>query len=114
MFTCSVLRCTNPGAAFTAGSQNLVAGYHEAYVCVEHKALIEAGEPWDMEGHSVLMGRDLAPILDSWSARPSAGSEGFTLTLEIAGQIKPVEVFLMPEEAKTLSSFIDAANNGGG
>ncbi|MET1086963.1 MAG: hypothetical protein ABWY04_07570 [Arthrobacter sp.] len=91
-----------------------MAGYHEAYVCVEHKALMEAGEPWDMEGRWVLMGRDLAPVLDSWSARPSAGSEGFTLTLEIAGQIKPLEVFLMPEEARMLSSFIDAANNDRG
>jgi hypothetical protein len=114
MFTCSVLRCTNLGSAFAAGSQTLVAGYREAYVCAEHKAVIDAGAPWDMEGHTVLMGQDLAPILENWHARPSVGSEGFTLTLEIAGQIKPVEVFLMPTEAMTLSSFIDAANNDGG
>ncbi|WP_285249840.1 hypothetical protein [Pseudarthrobacter sp. fls2-241-R2A-168] len=114
MVTCSVLRCTNPGSAFTVGSQRLVPGYHEAYVCAEHKALIEAGAPWDMEGNLVLMGMDLAPILANWRARPSVGSEGFTLTLEIAGQIKPVEVFLMPSEARTLSSFIDAANSDGG
>jgi hypothetical protein len=63
-----------------------------------------------MEGGNVLMGRDLAPILKNWSARPCVGSEGFTLTLEIAGQIKPVEVFLLPTEARTLSSFIDAVN----
>lgn len=36
--------------------------------------VIEAGTPWDMEGHYVLMGQDLAPILDSWSAWPGAGS----------------------------------------
>jgi hypothetical protein len=115
MFTCSVLRCTNPGSAFTAGCQNLQApGYHEAYICTEHKALIEAGAPWDMEGRNVLMGQDLAPILANWSARPSVGSEGFTLTLEIEGQIKPFEVFLMPSEARTLSSFINAANADGG
>jgi hypothetical protein len=67
-----------------------------------------------MEGGNVLMGRDLAPILENWSARPSVGSAGFTLTLEIAGQIKPIEVFLLPTEARTLSSFIDAANDDGG
>jgi hypothetical protein len=93
-----------------AGGQNAAAGYHEAFVCAEHRALIEAGCPWDMEGRDVLMGQDLAPILKNWSARPSCGSEGFTLTLEIEGQIKPIEVFLLPTEAKTLSTFIDAAN----
>ena len=97
-----------------AGCLNLAAAYHEAYICAEHKALIEGGSPWDMEGGNVLMGRDLAPILLNWSARPSVGSEGFTLTLEIRGQIKPVEVFLMPSEARSLSSFIDAANNDDG
>lgn len=100
----------NPGSAFMAGSQNAVAGYHEAFVCAKHKALIEGGSPWDMEGRNVLMGQDLAPILQNWSARPSVGSEGFTLTLEIVGQIKPVEVFLMPTEARTLSTFMGAAN----
>lgn len=93
-----------------AGSQNAAAGYHEAFVCAEHRALIEAGSPWDMEGRNVLMGQDLAPLLENWSARPSVGSEGFTLTLEIAGQIKPFEVFVMPTEARTMSTFIDAAN----
>ena len=94
-----------------AGSPNAAAaGYHEAFVCAGHMALIDAGSPWDMEGRNVLMGQDLAPILENWSARPSVGSAGFTLTLEIAGQIKPIEVFLMPTEARTLSTFIDAAN----
>ncbi len=97
-----------------AGSQNAAAGYHEAFVCAEHRALIEAGSPWDMEGRNVLMGRDLAPLLEHWSARPSVGSEGFTLTLDIAGQIKPFEVFLMPTEVRTLSTFIDAANGDRG
>lgn len=110
MLSCSVLRCTNPGSAFIVGSQNLAANYHEAYVCATHKALIEIGSLWDMQGRHVLMGQDLAPVLRNWSARPSTGSEGFTLILEIAGQIKPFEVFLMPTEARTLSMFIDAAN----
>jgi hypothetical protein len=110
MFTCSVLRCTNPGSAFLAGSKSAAAGYHEAYVCADHLAVIEAGAPWDMDGRDVLLGQDLAPVLENWSARPSVGSEGFTLTLEIAGRLKPFEVFLMPTEARTLSSFIDAAN----
>ena len=64
-----------------------------------------------MEGHFVLMAQHIAPILENWSARPSVGSEGFTLTLEIAGQIKPLEVFLKPTEAKTLAMYIDAANS---
>lgn len=112
MITCSVLRCTNSGAAFVAGNQTAVAGYHEAYICEQHKALIDAGAPWDMDDeHNVLLGRDLAPILENWSARPSVGSEGFTLTLEIAGKLEPVEIFLMPTDARTLSTFIDAANS---
>ncbi|MDQ0871073.1 hypothetical protein QFZ70_003546 [Arthrobacter sp. V1I9] len=110
MINCSVLRCTNPGSAFVAGTQNLTVGYHEAYVCAEHKTLIDAGTPWDMQERHVLMGHDLAPVLGNWSARPSTGSNGFTLRLEIAGQIKPFEVFLMPTEAKMLSTFISAAN----
>jgi hypothetical protein len=113
MITCSVLRCTNPGSGFTVGNQTLAAGYHEAYVCTVHQELIDAGAPWDMEGHIVLMGRDVAPILENWSARPSAGSEGFTLTLQIQGQIKPVEAFLMPAEARTLSAFINAVTSDG-
>lgn len=92
----------------------MAADYQEAYICAEHKALIEAGSPWDMDGRHVLMGRDLAPIVEKWSARPSAGSEGFTLTLEITGQIKPFEVFLLPTEARTLSAFLDAASDDGG
>ena len=76
-------------------------------------ALIEAGSPWDMEGHIVLMGQDLAPILHNWSIRASVGSEGFTLTLEIACQVKPLEVFLRPAEARTLLAFINAAENDG-
>jgi hypothetical protein len=114
MVTCAVLRCTHPGSAFIVGTPSLTAGYHEAFVCAEHKALRDAGSPWDMEGRYVLMGRDMPPTLENWSARPSVGSEGFTLTLEIAGQIRPVEVLLMPTEAKTLSMFIDAANSNGG
>lgn len=78
-----------------------------------HKTLIDAGNPWDMEERFVLMGKDIAPMLKNWSARPSAGSEGFTLTLEIAGQIKPIEVFLKPTDAKMLAIFIDAAGSDG-
>ncbi|MET1086304.1 MAG: hypothetical protein ABWY04_04155 [Arthrobacter sp.] len=114
MFTCSVLRCTSPRSVFMAGSENLIAGYHGAYVCAEHKELIEAGAPWDMDGRFILMGQDLAPVLASWSARPSVGSEGFTLTLEIVGRIKPIEVFLTSIEATSLGTFIDAVNNDGG
>lgn len=64
-----------------------------------------------MEANFVLMGQDIAPILENWSARPSVGSEGFTLTFYIVGKIKPIEVFLKPTEAKTLAMFIDAANS---
>jgi hypothetical protein len=109
MATCSVLRCTNPGSAYAAGSHP-AAGYHSAYVCGEHRALIESGSPWDMEGCSVLTGQDMPPVLENWSARPSEGSEGFRLTLEAAGGIKPFEVFLTPTEAKTLASFLYAAH----
>lgn len=112
MLNCSVLRCTNLGSAFVAGNRKSAAGYHEAYVCAQHKALIEAGSPWDMEGRIVLMGQDLASVLEKWSARPSVGSEGLTLTLEGASCLKPCEFFLMPAEARALFKFLDAANYG--
>ncbi|MDN4611581.1 hypothetical protein [Arthrobacter burdickii] len=73
--------------------------------------MIDAGSPWCMEGHSVLLGQDITPVLESWSARPSVGAEGFTLTLQVAGQIKPFDVFLTASEAKTLAAFINAASN---
>jgi hypothetical protein len=111
MLPCPVLRCTNPGAAFVVGRQGHRGGYREAYVCDDHKALIDAGSPWCMEGHSVLLGQDITPVLESWSARPSVGAEGFTLTLQVAGQIKPFDVFLTASEAKTLAAFINAASN---
>lgn len=101
----------NSGFAFIAGRPKSGAGFYEAYVCAEHKALIGAGAPWDMEGGVVLMGQDLAPMLESWSARPSVGSEGFILTLEIAARAKPCEVFLMPAEARALFKFLAAATN---
>lgn len=112
MLNCSVLRCTNVGFAFVAGNRKSAAGYHEAYVCAGHRALIEAGSPWDMEGHIVLMGQDLAQVLENWSARPSVGSEGFTFTFESASCIKPCEFFLMPAEARALFKFLDAAGYG--
>ena len=62
-----------------------------------------------MEGQTVLMGQDLAPVLENWSARPSVGSEGFTLTFDSASCIKPCEFFLMPAEARALFRFLDAA-----
>lgn len=114
MLPCPVLRCINPGAAFVVSNQDSVGGYREAYVCVEHKAVIDAGSPWYMEGHSVLIGEDIPPVLETWSARPSVGCEGFTLTLHVAGHREPFEVFLTPAGAKTLAVFINATNNDSG
>ncbi|WP_461172218.1 hypothetical protein M1D93_14615 [Arthrobacter sp. Z1-9] len=73
---------------------------------------MEVGSPWDMEGRNVLMGQDLAPVVEKWSVRQSVGSAGFTLTLEVAGRLKPLEVFLMPAEAMSLSGFIHATSGG--
>lgn len=111
MLPCPVLRCVHPAGAFVAGKQGLGDDYREAYVCFEHKALIDAGAPWQMEGPSVLMGQDIAPVLEGCSARPGVGAEGFTLTLRVAGQIAPVDVFLTPTEARTLAVFINAATS---
>lgn len=113
MLPCPVLRCMNPGAAFVTCSHDRRGGYREAYVCAGHKASIDAGDPWYMEGRSVLMGPDIPPVLESWSARPSVAVEGFTLTLHVAGQIEPVDVFLAPTEAKTLIRFINSVNTAG-
>lgn len=112
MLSCPVLRCTNRGAAFVMGSQGLAGGYREAYVCVEHKALIDAGSPWYMDGHWVLMGDDIPPVLEGWSACPSIGADGFTLTLHIVRQAQPIKIFLTPTEARTLALIITSATNG--
>jgi hypothetical protein len=42
-------RCTNPGSAFMVDNQILTVGYHEAYICSDGRALIEAGAPWDVQ-----------------------------------------------------------------
>lgn len=105
---CSVLGCTNPGSNMVAGGGN-----HEVYVCTEHKALMDAGAPWDLQGRSVVMDQDLAPLVEGWQARPSAGAGGLTLSLELAGQAEPIHVFLPPAEARALAAFIRAANGEG-
>jgi hypothetical protein len=74
---------------------------------------VDAGAAWDVDNQIVLMGQALAPVLEDWSARLSAGSKGFTLTLHITGRAEPVEVFLRPAEAVGLSDFVDAANADG-
>jgi hypothetical protein len=111
MLFCPVLRCTKPGAAFVVGSQGLEGCYREAYVCTEHKAVIDAGLFWYLEEHSVLIGSDIPPVLESWAARPSVVAEGFTLTLRVAGHTEPFEIFLTPAEARTLAVFINAASS---
>ena len=107
MINCAVLRCQDPGFSFVTGGHKS-RDFYEAYVCAGHKALIEAGYPWDMHGGHVLMGQDMAPTLERWSARASVGTEGFTLTLESADHIKPFEVFLSPADARMLAAFINA------
>ncbi|VXB78161.1 conserved hypothetical protein [Arthrobacter sp. 9AX] len=110
MITCSVLRCTNFGSEFLAGRQGPDSSPTEAYVCAEHIGLINSGALWDMQGRDVLLGQDVAPALESWSVRQSAGSDGFTLTLELSGKIRPVELFLTPPQAVALAVSL-AANS---
>ena len=111
--TCAVLRCPNPGSAILDVGQDPAAGSQEFSVCAEHKALMDSGAPWDMEGRSVVIGRDMAPAVTGWRARPGAGADGFTLSLEIAGQPEPIHVFLRPDQARALAAFITAANGEG-
>lgn len=113
MLPCPVLRCANLGAAFVAACQGQSGCYREAYVCAEHRALIDGGAPWYMEGHCVLMGQDIPPVLESWSARPGLGAEGFTLTMHVAGRAEASDVFLTPTTARALALFIIAANSDG-
>ncbi|WP_147394443.1 hypothetical protein [Arthrobacter cheniae] len=58
-----------------------------------------------------MIGLDIPPVLESWAARPSIVAEGFTLTLRVAGQTKPFDVFLTPAEARTLAMFINTASS---
>jgi hypothetical protein len=86
------------------------SGHRKIPICAKHRALVEAGAIWDMDGHTVLMGQDVAPVLEYWSARPGTGSEGFTLILDLAGRTERIQVFLQPAEARALATFINAAN----
>jgi hypothetical protein len=82
------------------------------YVCDRHGELVSAGAAWDFDArHNVLMGEDMPPALEDWSARPSAGSEGFTLFLTLSGQPQPIAIFLTATEAKTFSSFIKVVSS---
>lgn len=80
-------------------------------MCADHKALIDAGSTWYMEGRLVLIGEDIPPVLEGSSVRPSVGSDGFTLILDVAGQTKPFEVFLTPSEARMLAVLMNTASN---
>lgn len=110
MLSCPVLRCMNFGAAFVVG-RGLRGGYCEAYVCADHKALIDAGSPWYMEGRLVLIGEEIPPVLEGSSVRPSMGADGFTLILDVAGQPKPFEVLLTPREARMLAVNMHTASD---
>lgn len=103
--TCSVLRCQKPGSTFVVVGQKS-ADLREVYVCPEHEAEIESGANWDLRGDQVLMDHDIAPVLESWSLRPSMGSDGFTLVLEAAGLSEPVEIFLTTPVSKSLALFL--------
>jgi hypothetical protein len=106
MTTCSALLCTNPGTSFVMVMQTSTADFHDVYVCDKHRVLMDAGSPWDMHGRHILIGQDMAPPVREWSARPSGGAEGFTLTMRFAGGIEPVDAFLVPKEARKLAAFI--------
>ncbi|WP_159827529.1 hypothetical protein [Arthrobacter sp. 9AX] len=74
---------------------------------------MDAGAPWDLQGRSVVMDQDLAPAVEGWQAEPSAGADGLTLSLEVAGRAEAVRVFLRQSEARALAAFITAANGEG-
>lgn len=110
--TCAVLRCPNPGSAIVDFGQDRAAG-QELPVCAEHKALMDSGAPWDLEGRAVVIGQDMPPAATGWRARPSAGADGFALSLEIAGQSEAMHVFVRGDQARALAAFITAANGEG-
>jgi hypothetical protein len=82
----------DPGSAFVVGGQ-MMNDLHEAYVCPEHKEMIDAESLWDIHAGQVLIEQDMAPTLERWSSRESSGTVGFTLTLEAAGLTKPLKSF---------------------
>lgn len=108
MNTCRVLRCQNPGSAVITGGHNLNR-VHESFICDEHKEQIDAGAAWDMPDGHVVMGQDMPPALEKWTARDSMGTQGFTLTLETSDpEAKPFDVFITPGHAKMLSSLLSS------
>ena len=100
-----MLRCQNPGSTFVVVGHSS-ADLREVYVCPEHEAGIESGAHWDLCGDQVLMTQDIAPALESWSLRPSMGTDGFTLVLEAAGRSEPVEFFLTTSVSRSLALFL--------
>jgi hypothetical protein len=110
MITCSVLRCQLPGSAFVVG-RRMSDGFREAYlcqayVCGEHKTMIEAGCRWELQEDYVLLEPDLPPMLEGWSAHSSVGTEGIRLRLETSASSPPFEVFLTPDDARKLALII--------
>jgi hypothetical protein len=74
---------------------------------------MDSGAPWDLEGRAVVIGQDMPPAATGWRARPSAGADGFALSLEIAGQSEAMHVFVRGDQARALAAFITAANGEG-
>jgi hypothetical protein len=102
MTTCQVLRCQHPGSTVITGGEYL-NDIHEAFICAEHRAEIDAGARWDIQDSRVLLGQDMPPAFAGWEVRDSVGTEGLRVTLNASGQAKPFEVFLTKAEAKMLS-----------
>jgi hypothetical protein len=107
MTTCAVLRCQTPGSIVITGGQYL-NDVHEAYICAVHNEKIGAGALWDIQDGAVLLDQDMPARAETWSIRDGVGTEGFTLTLQIAGQLKPFEVFLTPADVTTLSTLLSS------
>jgi hypothetical protein len=105
MRTCSVLQCRNPGSTFVVAGQR-IADFQEVCVCAGHAAKIDAGAHWDFCGERVVMDQNIAPALERWSLRPSMGTKGFTLILEIAGRAEPIEMFLTTTDSISLALFL--------
>lgn len=104
---CTVLNCENTSAGRFTTHEKV---FMETAACAEHLDKLRSGEQWSYgEGHEILMGSDLPPLLQNFKVQERVGT-GVTLVLEAAGK-EPYSVWVPDEFARTLGSALGAAQN---
>ncbi|WP_427175254.1 hypothetical protein [Arthrobacter sp. 92] len=79
----------------------------EAAVCADHRAKLESGAPWDLDGvkNELRMESSLPPVVTGFEISSSMGP-GVTMKLDLEGYEQPVQVWITREHlSKLVKSF---------